>query len=106
MVVRKLAILFLGLWPSLAFPVALDPFVGQIATFGFGFCPRGWAQTDGRLLQISENTALFSLLGTTYGGDGATTFALPLIEPFMTIDRRPMLVCIALQGVYPSRPDP
>lgn len=54
-----------------------EPFVGQIQPFGFNFAPRGWAKCDGQLLAISTNTALFSLLGTTYGGDGRTTFALP-----------------------------
>jgi microcystin-dependent protein len=55
----------------------MDPFIGQIQAFGFNFPPRGWAFCDGQLLPISQNTALFSLLGTTYGGDGRTTFALP-----------------------------
>ena len=55
----------------------MEPFVGQIQPFGFNFPPRGWAQCDGTLLAISQNTALFSLLGTIYGGDGRTTFALP-----------------------------
>ena len=54
-----------------------DPFIGQIQPFGFNFAPRGWAKCDGQLLAISSNTALFSLLGTIYGGDGRTTFALP-----------------------------
>ena len=54
-----------------------EPFIGQIQTYGFNFAPRGWALCDGQLLPISTNTALFSLLGTTYGGDGRTTFALP-----------------------------
>ena len=54
-----------------------QPFIGQISTFGFSFAPRGWAKCDGQLLQIASNTALFSLLGTTYGGDGRTTFGLP-----------------------------
>jgi microcystin-dependent protein len=53
------------------------PFVGQIELFGFNFAPRGWAFCNGQLLPISQNTALFSLLGTIYGGDGRTTFALP-----------------------------
>lgn len=51
--------------------------LGEIITVGFNFCPRGTLEADGRLLPISENTALFSLLGTMYGGDGRTTFALP-----------------------------
>ena len=54
-----------------------DPYLGEIKAFGFNFNPRGWAFCNGQLLPISQNTALFSLLGTTYGGDGRTTFALP-----------------------------
>ncbi len=56
---------------------AVDPFIGQIETFGFNFPPRGWAHCDGQLLQISSYSALFALLGTTFGGDGRQTFALP-----------------------------
>ncbi len=55
----------------------MDPFIGQIQPFGFNFAPRSWAKCDGQLIAISSNTALFSLLGTTFGGDGRTTFALP-----------------------------
>ncbi|MEQ3650269.1 tail fiber protein [Hyphomonas sp.] len=54
-----------------------DAYLGEIMTVGFNFCPRGTLEADGRLLPINENTALFSLLGTLYGGDGRTTFALP-----------------------------
>ena len=54
-----------------------DPFLGEIRPFAFGFPPKGWASCDGQLLPIAQNTALFSLLGTMYGGDGRTTFALP-----------------------------
>ncbi len=54
-----------------------EPYLGQIQAFGFSFAPRGWATCDGQLLPIAQNSALFSLLGTTYGGDGRTTFALP-----------------------------
>lgn len=57
-----------------------EPFIGMIALFGFNFPPRGWALCNGQLLSISQNTALFSLLGTTYGGDGQTTFALPNLQ--------------------------
>ena len=53
------------------------PFLGMIATYGFNFAPRGWAMCNGQILSIAQNTALFSLLGTTYGGNGQTTFALP-----------------------------
>src|SRR6476660_3748663 len=54
-----------------------DPFVAEIRIFPFNFAPKGWAWCDGQLLPISQNTALFSLLGTTYGGDGKSNFALP-----------------------------
>ena len=56
---------------------SLDPFIGQVLPCALSFPPRGWAFCHGQLLQISQNAALFSLLGTTYGGDGRTTFALP-----------------------------
>ncbi|MHB8271964.1 phage tail protein [Bradyrhizobium sp.] len=55
----------------------MDPFVAEIRIFPFNFAPKGWAWCDNQLLPISQNTALFSLLGTTYGGDGKSTFALP-----------------------------
>ncbi|GAA4234906.1 tail fiber protein [Postechiella marina] len=55
----------------------MDPFLGQIVMFGGNFAPRGWALCEGQLLPISQNSALFSILGTIYGGDGRTTFALP-----------------------------
>ena len=54
-----------------------EPFLGQIMLVGFNFAPQGWAFCNGQLLSISQNTALFSLLGTDYGGNGTTTFALP-----------------------------
>jgi microcystin-dependent protein len=57
-----------------------DPFVAEIRMFGFTFAPAGWAQCNGQLLPISQNTALFSLLGTFYGGDGKSTFALPDLQ--------------------------
>ena len=57
-----------------------DPFVGEIRMFGFNFPPRGWAFCNGQLLSISQNTALFALLGTFYGGDGKSTFALPNLQ--------------------------
>ena len=55
----------------------MEPFIGQIMAFVGNFAIRGWAKCDGQLLPISQNTALFSIIGTTYGGDGRTTFALP-----------------------------
>lgn len=58
----------------------MDPFVGEIRMLACNFPPAGWAFCNGQLLPISQNTALFSLLGTTYGGDGKTTFALPNLQ--------------------------
>jgi microcystin-dependent protein len=57
-----------------------DPFLAEIRIFGFNFAPTGWAQCNGQLMPLSQNTALFSLLGTTYGGDGKSNFALPNLE--------------------------
>src|ERR1044072_3747923 len=62
-----------------------NPFVAEIRIFAGNFAPTGWALCDGQLLPISQNTALFSLLGTTYGGDGKSTFALPDMQ-----DRAPL----------------
>ncbi len=57
-----------------------DPFVGEIRSFPFNFAPRGWAFCNGQLLPLSQNTALFSLLGTYYGGNGSSNFALPNLQ--------------------------
>jgi microcystin-dependent protein len=57
-----------------------DPFVGEIRMFAFNFPPTGWAYCNGQLMPISQNTALFSILGTFYGGDGKSTFALPDLQ--------------------------
>jgi microcystin-dependent protein len=58
----------------------MDPFVAEIRIFPFNFAPKGWAFCDGQLLPLSQNTALFSLLGTTYGGNGKSNFALPDVQ--------------------------
>jgi microcystin-dependent protein len=58
----------------------MDPFVAEIRIFPFNFAPKGWAFCDGQLLPLSQNTALFSLLGTTYGGNGKSNFALPDLQ--------------------------
>src|SRR5881296_3380625 len=57
-----------------------DPFVAEIRIFPFNFAPKGWAWCDGQLMPLSQNTALFSLLGTFYGGDGKSNFALPNLQ--------------------------
>jgi microcystin-dependent protein len=54
-----------------------EPFLAEVKIFGFNFAPRGWAQCDGQILPINQNQSLYSLLGTTYGGDGRTNFGLP-----------------------------
>ncbi|SOD93233.1 phage tail protein [Spirosoma fluviale] len=58
----------------------MEPYIGQIQAFGFNFAPKGWAFCNGQLLPIAQYQALFSLLGTTYGGNGTTTFALPNLQ--------------------------
>ena len=66
----------------------MDPFIGSVCIFGGNFAPRSWAFCDGQLLAISSNTALFSILGTIYGGDGRTTFALPDLRGRMPVGPR------------------
>ena len=67
-----------------------DPFLGEIRMFGGNFAPQGWALCNGQLLSISQNTALFSLLGTNYGGDGRTTFGLPDLRGRAPIHMEPV----------------
>ncbi len=76
----------------------MEPYLGQIVLFAGNFVINGWAACNGQLLPISQNTALFSILGTTYGGDGKTTFALPTLDKVGEAS-----YLIALQGVFPSR---
>ena len=79
MITRRLAILILlagSLLPT-SRALAQEPFLGEIRFFAGNYAPRGWAFCDGQLLPVSQYSALFSILGTTYGGDGRTTFALP-----------------------------
>jgi microcystin-dependent protein len=80
-----------------------EPFLGQVMFTAANFCPKGWAPLDGKILPINQNQALFSLLGTNYGGNGQTTFQLPLIVPFRTANGYTLMGCIALQGIFPSR---
>jgi microcystin-dependent protein len=80
----------------------MDPILGQIQLFAFNFTPKGWLLCDGSLLQINQNSALFALLGTTYGGDGRTTFAVPSLK-----GKEPIAgcaYCICVEGIFPSRP--
>ncbi len=107
-----------------------EPFLGEIHPFSGNFAPKGWALCNGQLLPISQNQALFSLLGTTYGGDGRTTFALPDLRNRVPVHTGDNVVlgerggslglsdagapaeapgylalnfCIALQGIFPSQ---
>jgi microcystin-dependent protein len=109
----------------------MDPYLGEIRVFGFGFAPTGWMACDGQILPIASNTALYSLLGSVYGGDGVSTFALPDFRArapahqnppdssmgqvggaekaqsgfdFVTTPTLTANFCIAVQGIYPPRP--
>lgn len=89
--------------------MAYEPFLGEIMEFAGNFSPYNWAPCQGQLIPINQNTALFSILGTTYGGDGIHNFGLPDLRPF--VDGRKVdwseigqpRKCIALVGVFPSR---
>jgi microcystin-dependent protein len=79
----------------------MDRFIGQIELFPYTFAPQGWMTCEGQLLSISEYTALFSLIGTNFGGDGRTTFGLPDLR-----DKAPIpdtAYYIAVDGIYPPR---
>ncbi len=83
----------------------MEPLMGEIRLFPYTFTPTGWLACQGQTLPISSNTALFSLLGTNFGGDGRTTFAVPdlrSINPFPPAAGT-VGACIAVTGVYPSR---
>lgn len=106
----------------------MDPFIGEVRMFTGDFAPRGWATCDGQLLPITQHAALFSILGTTYGGDGSSTFALPDLRGRAPVHRSKdiplgkgegsvgvtsgptaqpgylsLLFIIATQGIFPAR---
>lgn len=81
-----------------------EAFLGEIRMFGGDFAPRGWARCHGQLLPIADHAPLFSLIGTTYGGDGVETFALPDLRPGAPPGAAHVTFIIALAGVYPTRP--
>ena len=79
----------------------MDSFIGQIQLFAFNFVPLGWMLCDGKTLPISQYQAVFALLGTTYGGNGQTNFALPNL-----VGKEPITgssYCICVNGIFPSR---
>jgi len=78
----------------------VEPFLGQIQAFAFSFAPQGWLPCNGQLLPIQQNTALYQLLGTLYGGDGQNTFALPKLAP---IAPQGPSYFIAMEGVFPQQ---
>jgi microcystin-dependent protein len=91
------------IFPRSAPAQATNPYLGEIQTFAFNFCPSGWVPLNGQLLAISQYEALFNLLGTTYGGDGVNTFAVPKWGPIRVANGATLQPCIALQGVFPSQ---
>jgi microcystin-dependent protein len=78
----------------------MQPFLGQITLFPYNFAPKGWMVCSGQQLPINQWTALFALIGTNFGGDGRTTFALPNLKA----PAGNLQYCIAMQGVFPERP--
>jgi microcystin-dependent protein len=99
------AALMLGLGLLVAAPEAqaLDQsdYTGRVGLVAGAYCPRGTVEADGRILQVRDNSALYSLLGNKFGGDGTNTFALPDLRQKVPVSG--MLYCIVLSGVYPSR---
>lgn len=82
----------------------MEPFLGEIRLFPYNFVPSNWAACDGSLLPINQNSALFALIGTMYGGNGTTDFALPDLRRHNPFSHGQGTYCIAMQGVFPSRP--
>jgi len=93
-----------------------EVFYGELAQFPYRFCPAGWAYCHGQLLSISQNEVLYTLIGTTYGGDGVNTFAVPDLRPkdingnLLNIEvgqlyeGKPYIeTFISLQGIYPTQ---
>jgi len=79
----------------------MDLYIGTIMLVGFNYAPLNWAFCNGQILPINEYTALFSLLGTTYGGDGKSNFALPKLNADALQTGLNYIIC--LNGIYPSR---
>jgi len=104
---RYFAALALGAMTLTSAPAqATELYIGQVFQMAGNYCPRGSLEADGRMLDISRHTALFSVLGTTYGGDGRTSFGLPDLNRPTREGRRGrlrMLECIVVNGTYPPR---
>jgi microcystin-dependent protein len=100
----RLALLGAALTSACAAPASAQAqaYMGETITVAFSFCPAGWAEMNGQELSIGSNSALFALLGTTYGGNGSTTFALPNAQPQFAANGVALRQCIATNGVFPS----
>ncbi|KAL4446366.1 hypothetical protein ABPG77_003173 [Micractinium sp. CCAP 211/92] len=81
-----------------------EPYIAEVVAFGFNFCPTGYLPADGRLLPIAQYTAVFALMGTTYGGNGLNNFAIPTIQPNCKPSGFCLTYCLAVEGIFPSRP--
>lgn len=106
MIMILIASLMLSFNTVQTFAGSTDPFLGEVHLMAFDFPPRSWALCRGQILNINQNSALYSLIGTSFGGDGITTFALPNLEaaePKVGEPNYGMHYCIALMGVYPPR---
>ena len=79
----------------------MDYTIGEITLFGFFFAPIGWMSCEGQVLNVNTNQALFSLIGSTYGGDGKTTFALPNLKGSEPLPNMKYYICTS--GIYPQR---
>ncbi|MBL4831325.1 MAG: tail fiber protein [Aliivibrio sp.] len=100
--VPLLLTLALSLLPLKYTYASSEPFIGEVSMFAGNFAPRNFAFCEGQIISISQHNALFSLLGTIYGGDGRTTFALPNLKE-KEKSMKGVRYIIALQGIYPSR---
>ena len=79
----------------------MDPFYGEVSLFPYERVPEGWARCDGQLLPIEQHTALFSLIGNRFGGDGRRNFALPKMKPLPTEEGAALGYFISIGGIYP-----
>jgi len=80
-----------------------QPFIGQILVTPENFCPAGWEPMNGQLVAIADSDVLFQLIGTTFGGDGQTTFGLPTAKPIVTATGAPATQCISMFGIFPAK---
>ena len=98
------AVVILGMGAAVTPTRAQEPYLSQVIFMGATFCPFGTIPTDGQLLSIEQYKALFSAMGTAYGGDGKTTFAIPKISGIPTqAPNAPVRACMFANGMFPSR---